>query len=380
MKKIPNIHPREILEEEFLKEFHISAYRLAKETKMPPTRVSEIVKGKRRITADTALLVYDDAREQIGSIAESLTEDKPVSLYYCVKNNPGTLAEICSKLANFEVPSTIDTSKREKKLSFLNITVQKCPGSPGENANHRFLIESDVILEETQDNNEDSKKEDDDIICNGLVIPTRFEEEYIHNLLKSKVPLCYDEYCIYRELCKTQPKPPPSKNTKGTSFAKLYLCSNDYDTPGRVAHVLNNLLFTKTAWQKENPSNNIVDLTYTRSYYSFNPGIHKKEFYGNIVSIDGKFGKKRNKLIKTPCISFISILPIIDRNKEWEKYMKELSDFLNQYTNTNNQATSYSLSIEDPYDIRIERIEPDKEHTNSCPETCILAKRCKSKE
>ena len=55
MKKILNIHPGEILEEEFLKEFHISAYRLAKETKMPPTRISEIIKGKRRITADTAL-------------------------------------------------------------------------------------------------------------------------------------------------------------------------------------------------------------------------------------------------------------------------------------------------------------------------------------
>ncbi|MCF6157733.1 MAG: addiction module antidote protein, HigA family [wastewater metagenome] len=55
MKKISNIHPGEILEEEFLKVFCISAYRLAKETKMPPTRVSEIIKGKRRITADTAL-------------------------------------------------------------------------------------------------------------------------------------------------------------------------------------------------------------------------------------------------------------------------------------------------------------------------------------
>lgn len=55
MKRIPNIHPGEILEEEFLKVFRISAYRLAKETKMPPTRVSEIIKGKRRITADTAL-------------------------------------------------------------------------------------------------------------------------------------------------------------------------------------------------------------------------------------------------------------------------------------------------------------------------------------
>ena len=55
MKKIPNIHPGEILEEEFLQEFHISAYRLAKETKMPPTRVSEIIKAKRKITTDTAL-------------------------------------------------------------------------------------------------------------------------------------------------------------------------------------------------------------------------------------------------------------------------------------------------------------------------------------
>jgi len=55
VKMIPNIHPGEILKKEFLKEFYISAYRLAKETKMPPTRVSEIIKGKRRITADTAL-------------------------------------------------------------------------------------------------------------------------------------------------------------------------------------------------------------------------------------------------------------------------------------------------------------------------------------
>ena len=55
MKKLPNIHPGEILEEEFLKPFNISAYRLSKETKMPPSRISEIIKGRRRITADTAL-------------------------------------------------------------------------------------------------------------------------------------------------------------------------------------------------------------------------------------------------------------------------------------------------------------------------------------
>ena len=55
MKKLPNIHPGEVLDEEFLKPLHISAYRLAKETKIPQTRISEIIKKKRRITADTAL-------------------------------------------------------------------------------------------------------------------------------------------------------------------------------------------------------------------------------------------------------------------------------------------------------------------------------------
>jgi addiction module HigA family antidote len=55
MNKLPDIHPGEVLEEEFLKPLHISAYRLAKETKIPQTRISEILKAKRRITADTAL-------------------------------------------------------------------------------------------------------------------------------------------------------------------------------------------------------------------------------------------------------------------------------------------------------------------------------------
>jgi addiction module HigA family antidote len=54
-KKIKNIHPGEILLEEFLVPMQISAYRLAKETFLPQTRISEIIKGRRRITADTAL-------------------------------------------------------------------------------------------------------------------------------------------------------------------------------------------------------------------------------------------------------------------------------------------------------------------------------------
>lgn len=55
MKKLKNIHPGEILLEEFLIPLDISAYRLAKDIGIPQTRVSEIVKGNRRITADTAL-------------------------------------------------------------------------------------------------------------------------------------------------------------------------------------------------------------------------------------------------------------------------------------------------------------------------------------
>lgn len=55
MEKLPNIHPGEVLLEEFLLPLNISAYRLAKEIDIPQTRISEILKGNRRITADTAL-------------------------------------------------------------------------------------------------------------------------------------------------------------------------------------------------------------------------------------------------------------------------------------------------------------------------------------
>ena len=55
MKRLRNIHPGEILQEEFLVPLEISAYRLSKDIGIPQTRISEIVKGRRRITADTAL-------------------------------------------------------------------------------------------------------------------------------------------------------------------------------------------------------------------------------------------------------------------------------------------------------------------------------------
>jgi addiction module HigA family antidote len=55
MERIDNVHPGEVLLEEFLIPLDITAYRLSKDLEIPQTRVSEILKGRRRITADTAL-------------------------------------------------------------------------------------------------------------------------------------------------------------------------------------------------------------------------------------------------------------------------------------------------------------------------------------
>jgi antitoxin HigA-1 len=55
MAHLKNIHPGEVLMEEFLIPFEITAYKLSKDIGIPQTRISEILKGKRRITADTAL-------------------------------------------------------------------------------------------------------------------------------------------------------------------------------------------------------------------------------------------------------------------------------------------------------------------------------------
>jgi addiction module HigA family antidote len=55
MERIPTITPGEILSEEFLIPFNLTAYRLAKETNISATRIGEIINGKRKITVDTAL-------------------------------------------------------------------------------------------------------------------------------------------------------------------------------------------------------------------------------------------------------------------------------------------------------------------------------------
>ena len=53
--RLPNVHPGEVLLEEFLKPLGISQNKLARDIKVPPRRINEIVLGKRSVTPDTAL-------------------------------------------------------------------------------------------------------------------------------------------------------------------------------------------------------------------------------------------------------------------------------------------------------------------------------------
>jgi addiction module HigA family antidote len=55
MGKLENVHPGEVLLEEFLKPLELSQNRLARQISVPPRRINEIVLGKRAVTADTAL-------------------------------------------------------------------------------------------------------------------------------------------------------------------------------------------------------------------------------------------------------------------------------------------------------------------------------------
>lgn len=102
MEKIKNITPGEILLEEFLKPLKISAYRLSKDTGMPATRVSQILKGKRRITANTALRLSKyfgnspdfwmgiqdefDLREEVQKIRAELNRISKVTDMHCLQN------------------------------------------------------------------------------------------------------------------------------------------------------------------------------------------------------------------------------------------------------------------------------------------------------
>ncbi|HEX8948813.1 MAG TPA: HigA family addiction module antitoxin [Dissulfurispiraceae bacterium] len=57
MRHLKNIHPGEVLKEEFLEPMGITVYRIAKETGLSQTRIAQIIRGERGITAETALKI-----------------------------------------------------------------------------------------------------------------------------------------------------------------------------------------------------------------------------------------------------------------------------------------------------------------------------------
>jgi addiction module HigA family antidote len=78
MSKLNNIHPGEILEEEFLKPMGITAYKLSQAIGVPQTRTSQILKGRRRITADTALRLSNilELQPNFGSVCKTTLTSK----------------------------------------------------------------------------------------------------------------------------------------------------------------------------------------------------------------------------------------------------------------------------------------------------------------
>ena len=102
MEKINNITPGEILLEEFPKPLKITAYRLSKDTEIPATRVSHIIKGNCRITADTALRLSQyfgnsadfwmgiqdefDLREEVQRIGDQLDRIPKAVALQCIQN------------------------------------------------------------------------------------------------------------------------------------------------------------------------------------------------------------------------------------------------------------------------------------------------------
>jgi len=92
MKRLKNIHPGEILLEEFLKPSAISQYQLAKDIGIPQTRISQIVNGNRRITADTALRISkyfgNSAKFWLGLQVDFDLEEENYAIKEILKNIP----------------------------------------------------------------------------------------------------------------------------------------------------------------------------------------------------------------------------------------------------------------------------------------------------
>ncbi len=99
IKKIPIIHPGEILLEDFLKPMNISAYRLSKEIKIDQTRISEILKGKRGISVDTAMRLS----KFFGNSVEFWIN---LQTHYEIEKNQGRMDNILNNIKTYHFVNT----------------------------------------------------------------------------------------------------------------------------------------------------------------------------------------------------------------------------------------------------------------------------------
>jgi addiction module HigA family antidote len=90
-KRLRNIHPGEVLEQEFLSPLGISRYRLAKDIGVPATRIGEICAGRRAVTADTALRL---ARYFGTSVKFWLGLQEDYDIEECSRRNAASLAAV----------------------------------------------------------------------------------------------------------------------------------------------------------------------------------------------------------------------------------------------------------------------------------------------
>ncbi len=352
---------------------------------------------------DCMVKVYDDSRELIGSIAETFKrkmrqEEKIIKsygdqiyIYLCVRNQFGILARLCNNLAKLNAKlsdTSVPNSSNYNVLSFINFRVQNCPGEEGTSDNDRFIIESDVVLTETNKVKMKGIAELDtgQYLCKSLIIPNKQKE-----IIKKFVgDICFDKNCIHKELClnheernndsNNNDKEPYNGNAEmkvnssNIPFARIFICANKYSVTGSIAHVLNNLLFLETIPDQIKDNEELIDLTYIKSFTSFEEEKHKKEFHGNLVTFNKNINEDREDVFKKTFISDITICPITD-NVAWVRYSDNLKNFLRT---TYGYGTGFMPAKNDknePIDNMHNIVIRTNEHNAHCGQQCIKCKR-----
>ncbi len=110
-EKLKNIHPGEILNEEFIKPMEITAYRLAKETNLPQTAISDIIKGKRSITARIALRFA----KFFGTTPQFWTG---LQVDYDIEKEKEKLKKELAKIHTYKISDSVSFAVSDKKAKY----------------------------------------------------------------------------------------------------------------------------------------------------------------------------------------------------------------------------------------------------------------------